>query len=136
MPWERVVDGEIVRDVKDAIEWQGNGQSRLTNPENSDIIPAEQASFRTDELLEAHFSKHIEEYGKITKDQYVQIGREILLSPIENGEVEELTRSDGSVARYRHSTNDFVVMNEDGTIRTIFKPKAKAKYWEEEHERN
>lgn len=34
-------------------------------------------------------------------------------------DVVQLRRSDNSVSKYRFSTNDFLVLNEDGTIRTF-----------------
>ena len=51
-------------------------------------------------------------------------------------DVVQLVRSDGSVSKYRFSTNEFVVTTKDGNIRTYFKPKDKEAYWNEEIERN
>ena len=48
----------------------------------------------------------------------------------------QLKRSDESISKYRFSTNDFVVINADGTIRTFFKPVDKEAYWQYELDRN
>ena len=50
--------------------------------------------------------------------------------------VEELKRSDNSISKYDIETNEFVVINEDGSIRSYFRPTNGIEYWKEEHDRN
>ena len=47
-----------------------------------------------------------------------------------------LKRSDGSVAKYRVSTNEFAVGTKDGKLRTAFKTNVGINYWRDEVERN
>ena len=91
--------------------------------------------FKTQELLNQHFEKHAQEYGAISVQQYLRQARG--LADAETSEdVVQLVRSDNSISRYRYSTNDFIVVNEDGSIRTFFKPVDKEAYWNDELERN
>lgn len=50
--------------------------------------------------------------------------------------VSEMVRSDNIIAKYDKATNEFIVINPDGSIRTYFKPEKGESYWEDEHERN
>ncbi len=56
--------------------------------------------------------------------------------PLEDGKVEQVVRSDGSISRYCYSTNEFVATTSDGNLRTFFRPKQGEAYWNEEHSRN
>lgn len=51
-------------------------------------------------------------------------------------DVKTLLRSDNSTSKYRRSSNEFIVLNSDGTIRTYFKPLDGEDYWNDEIERN
>lgn len=98
------------------------------------IMKWQNASFSSDELLNRHFAKHQTEFPEITIDGYLQKARELLMN--QDSEVLELYRSDGSLARYKPSTNEFVVGVADGTIRTYFIPASGKAYWIEELKRN
>lgn len=92
-------------------------------------------TFATAEMLDKHFSKHAAEFGDITKEQYLQSANALALKEPSDAVV-QLKRSDGSISKYCFDTNEFLVINADGTIRTYFKPKEKEAYWVEEIERN
>lgn len=93
------------------------------------------AAFATPELLKKHVDKHLAEYGGITQEEYIQAARN-LLQQKESDDILVMKRSDGSISKYRVSTNEFVVGTKNGEIRTAFKPKDGIKYWEDEYERN
>lgn len=95
----------------------------------------EGATFASDESLNAHVKKHLGEYGDISVDEYVSNARALLQSS-PSDDIMELRRSDGSVSKYRISTNDFVVSDNKWNIRTAFKPKDGIDYWRDELERN
>lgn len=92
-------------------------------------------SFTSEEVLKKHFEKHVVEFGNITVEEYLKFANALSDTPISD-DVVQLVRSDGSVSKYRFSTNEFVVTTKDGNIRTYFKPKDKEAYWNEEIERN
>lgn len=108
----------------------------LRNHEKSAIIDYSKAVFAGNRDIQWHLEKHKSEFPGWTEEQYLQRAREILQDRLESGELEEIRRSDGSVSRYRFSTNEFVATTNDGNIRTFFKPKEREVYWEYEHERN
>lgn len=95
----------------------------------------ENASFATDQLRDVHAKKHLAEYGDISTEQYVEMARNLLQAE-PSDDIKTLVRSDGSISKYRVSTNEFVVGTADGNIRTAFKPNEGTAYWEYEIERN
>ena len=104
----------------------------LTSAADGGIIKIE---FETPESMQKHYAKHGEEYGDISTESYVSLANELVNAPASD-DVEKIVRSDGSTAIYRFSTNDFLVVTKDGSIRTFFKPKNGKEYWAYEHERN
>lgn len=42
------------------------------------------------------------------------------------------TRANGDILRYNTRTNEFAVGAQDGTIRTLFRPKDRLNYWNKE----
>ena len=93
------------------------------------------ASFETPKSLEKHVRKHIAEYGDISEEEYISRAQK-LLRQRPSDDILVLRRSDGSVAKYRISTNEFVVGTKEGAIRTAFKPQNGYDYWRTEIERN
>ena len=109
---------------------------KLREKANNGTIDYSEAVFAGSRDIRWHLEKHRSEFPGWTEEQYLQRAREILQAQLENGELEEISRSDGSVSRYCFSTNEFVATTGDGNIRTFFKPKEREVYWEYEHERN
>ncbi len=98
-------------------------------------LPEATRQFKSEELLKTHFEKHQSEYGVISITEYLRQASDLANAEISE-DVVQLKRSDESVSKYRFSTNDFVVINADGTIRTFFKPVDKEAYWQYELDRN
>lgn len=101
----------------------------------SDAEKYKNAVFATENLYQRHVSKHLSEYGGISEEEYINRARKLLQSPVSD-DILSLKRSDGSVSKYRISTNEFVVGTKDGHIRTAFKPNEFMAYWRKEIERN
>lgn len=101
----------------------------------SDKTRYKNAVFTTAELLQKHITKHLGEYGGISPEEYVEKARR-LLRATPSDDILRLVRSDGSVSKYRISTNEFVAGTREGEIRTAFKPKDQMDYWRDEIERN
>ena len=107
-----------------------------TNTPKRAIIDYSKAVFAGKKDIAWHLNKHRADFDGWTEDQYLQRARDLLTEPLNPGELEEVTRSDGSISRYCYSTNEFVATTSDGNIRTFFKPEHGEEYWEDEHTRN
>lgn len=104
----------------------------LTKAKSEDIINVE---FESPKLFARHYEKHQEEFGGITETEYLEKANQFLREPLSE-DVEQLERSDGSISRYKFSTNEFLVVTKEGKLRTYFKPTNGVAYWRYEHERN
>lgn len=104
----------------------------LTKAKSEDIINIE---FENQKLFARHYEKHQEEFGGITEKEYLEKANQFLREPLSE-DVEQLERSDGSISRYKFSTNEFLVVTKEGKLRTYFKPTDGVAYWRYEHERN
>lgn len=100
------------------------------------IIDYSKAVFSGKKDITWHLNKHKANFEGWTEEQYLRRARELLMEPLQLGELEEVTRSDGSVSRYCYRTNEFIATTSDGNIRTFFKPERGKKYWKDEHDRN
>lgn len=107
-----------------------------TNTPKRAIIDYNKAVFAGKKDIAWHLNKHKADFDGWTEDQYLQRARNLLTETLDPGELEEVTRSDGSISRYCYSTNEFVATTSDGNIRTLFKPEHGREYWEDEHTRN
>ena len=86
------------------------------------IIDYSKAVFSGKKDITWHLNKHKANFEGWTEEQYLRRARELLMEPLQLGELEEVTRSDGSVSRYCYRTNEFIATTSDGNIRTFFKP--------------
>lgn len=127
---------------KDAINAQKRAayaaRKASTNEENTAIIKVKTSSFRqfvSEQLFQKHYDKHLSEFGEISKERYLEKANALADAPLSE-DIVQLVRSDGSIAKYCYSTNEFVVVTADGNIKTYFKPETKEAYWDEEIDRN
>lgn len=111
-------------------------RSQLHTEEQRAIIDYNKAVFAGKRDISWHLEKHRAEFEGWTEDRYLQRARELLMQPLEDGELEEIKRSDGSISRYCFSTNEFIATTSNGNIRTFFRPTEGEEYWNYEHERN
>ena len=109
-----------------------------TNEENTATIKVKTSSSRqfvSEQRFQKHYDKHLSEFGEISKGRYLEKANALADAPLSE-DIVQLVRSDGSIAKYCYSTNEFVVVTADGNIRTYFKPETKEAYWDEEIDRN
>lgn len=114
---------------------QGEDVDNIGIESVDDLDTQKLMQFSSQELLQNHFEKHREEFGAISVEEYIKRAN-ALAREVESDDVVLLLRSDGSVSKYRFSTNEFVVTNSDGTLRTYFKPEPGKEYWQRELDRN
>ena len=79
------------------------------------------SEFSTEKLFNKHYDKHINEYGNITKEEYLNKARELLSSSIK-GNVRGFKSEIGFVFRYNKEINDLAIGRPDGKISTLYKP--------------
>lgn len=80
------------------------------------------AGFASAERLEEHFYKHGAEFGAANAEAYLALAQKLRDAPV-GGNIEEAKRaSDGVLTRYDRGTGAFIAFDQDGTIRTFFKP--------------
>ena len=103
----------------------------------SDIISSKKwlnSTFPSEKKFKKHIEKHLDEYGNITPEEYVDIARNLLAAPLSD-DVEGFVDKDGFLFKYRKSTNDFTIGRPDGYISTLFKPILAYVYWLEQIEK-
>lgn len=91
--------------------------------------PAEnkQYTFRSKKLYDEHFKKHGAEFGDITKEKYLELANELINS--DSDRVLHKDSADGDHMYFDQDTEYFLVLSDDGYIRTFFIPSAGIKYW-------
>jgi pyocin large subunit-like protein len=77
--------------------------------------------FRSAKHLGDHFRKHGREFEGYTETDYLGAAQELRDRPA-GGDILELNRGDGSLSRYDRKSGAFLAFDEDGTVRTFFKP--------------
>lgn len=125
--YERISDRAGLIEQRERMSVAGARQVK-TFGELSDSTRYAHADFATKSLFQNHIDKHLNEYGDISAEDYLQIARSLLRAR-PSDDILRMVREDGSIAKYRISTNDFVVGSYQGNIRTLFKPTDGLDYW-------
>ena len=84
--------------------------------------------FRSESRLDDHYAKHGNEFGSISKAQYLSMAQDLRDAPL-SGTVIEATQADGSISRFDRSTGGFLAFNPDLVIRTFFRPNGGEAYF-------
>ena len=126
--YDRITNKALLTADKSSMRVSGFSDVK-TFDELSDAKKYENAVFSSDKLRTKHVKKHLAEYGDISEEEYIDRARKLLQSDASD-DILVLQRQDGGVAKYRVSTNEFVVGTREGKIRTAFKPKRGRKYWD------
>ncbi len=82
--------------------------------------------FRSKKLLNDHYKKHGLEMGFASAEEYVENANRVISSPDVLYKLEE---EDNDHVYYLEETNEFVVVSQDGYIRTYFNPSAGIDYF-------
>ena len=91
-------------------------------------ISAAGPGFRTRRHLDEHFRKHGNEFGSISKADYLRFAQELRDAPV-GPTILEAKRADGVVTRFERKRGWFGAFDRDGTIRTFFIPAAGESYF-------
>ncbi|MDK0695906.1 minor capsid protein [Clostridium perfringens] len=118
-------------------EWYDKSIKDDSYNDKSDIISNKKwlkSEFSTTKKFKKHIEKHINEYGNIDSQEYLNIARKLLSAPLSE-DVEGFDSDLGFIFKYRKSTNDFAIGRDDGYISTLYKPKDGYDHWLEEKEK-
>ena len=84
--------------------------------------------FRSKHQLDEHYAKHGQEFGNITRGQYLELAQ-ALRDARAGGEILQAVRADGVITRFDRRHGYFGAYNPDGTIRTFFIPNTGESYF-------
>lgn len=82
-------------------------------------VPVITHQFRSDEHLADHFEKHGAEVGASTIDEYLTMANAVINNPNSLTKI-ETDDGDNDTVYYLESTREFVIVSEDGYIRTYY----------------
>lgn len=82
--------------------------------------------FRNDNLLEQHYEKHGIEMGFDSMEEYEEAACAVIYH---QDALSKTEKEDGDYVYYVEETNEFVVLSQDGYIRTYFNPSAGIDYY-------
>lgn len=104
--------------------------------ESRDDITKSRATigFATERRLEEHYEKHGREFGRISKQDYLRQAQ-LLRDAEVGGPVLQTVRADGVTTRFDRQTGAFIAFNQNGIIRTFFKPNDGERYYRRQAER-
>ncbi|MBO5325582.1 MAG: hypothetical protein J6A80_05060 [Lachnospiraceae bacterium] len=83
-------------------------------------------TFRNQKLLDQHYDKHGIEMGFASAEEYELAAYKVIIHP---DTLHKIEAEDGDDVYYREETNEFVVVSQDGYIRTYFNPSAGIDYY-------
>lgn len=108
-------------------------EETTTVPETEETTTTEEEreyveySFRSEKQYVDHFKKHGHEFGDITIEEYLQMANDLINS--DSDTLHTKISKDGDYVFYDEATNEFLVLSDDGYIRTFFKPNAGIDYY-------
>lgn len=119
----------------DATAATGTGADADTAGQGSAELPADTDAstqyteyfFRSNKLLTQHYEKHGIEMGFDSKESYEKAASDVINNP---AALHKLEAEDGDYVYYLEDTNEFVILSQDGYIRTYFLPSAGKAYYE------
>lgn len=132
---------EIKEDINGAKEEIGNDVNDAKDEikENIDEVKEEvkdavdqakqyiEYKFRNNKLLNQHYEKHGIEMGFDSKESYEKAASDVINNP---DALHKIEKEDGDFVYYVEATNEFVILSQDGYIRTYFLPSAGKKYYD------
>ncbi len=95
---------------------------------NTETLPEDYVAyyFRNDDLLEQHYEKHGMEMGFESMEAYEEAACAVIYHP---DVLTKTEKEDGDYVYYIEESNEFVVISQDGYIRTYFHPSAGIDYY-------
>lgn len=111
--------------LEDEPEAEESEESISEEPVVEEVTMAE-VTFRNQKLLDQHYDKHGIEMGFASAEEYELAAYKVIIHP---DTLHKIEAEDGDDVYYREETNEFVVVSQDGYIRTYFNPSAGIDYY-------
>lgn len=89
-------------------------------------VTVAEITFRNEYLLDQHYDKHGIEMGFDSAEEYELAAYRVIINP---NALHKIEAEDGDDVYYVEETNEFVVVSQDGYIRTYFNPNAGIDYY-------
>ena len=89
-------------------------------------VTVAEITFRNEYLLDQHYDKHGIEMGFDSAEEYELAAYKVIINP---NALHKIEAEDGDDVYYVEETNEFVVVSQDGYIRTYFNPNAGIDYY-------
>lgn len=122
---------DSINSAKEEIKEDINGAKEdIGNDVNDAVDQAKQYieyKFRNNKLLNQHYEKHGIEMGFDSKESYEKAASDVINNP---DALHKIEKEDGDFVYYVEATNEFVILSQDGYIRTYFLPSAGKKYYD------
>jgi len=94
--------------------------------ESEDTETVSNLKFRNKRLLSEHFEKHGQEFPYDSEEDYLAGANKMLSNP---DKLHKKEAEDGDDVYYLEATNEFIIVSQDGYIRTYFKPRRGIDYY-------
>ena len=119
---------EVIGSTKEAEGTKTTGSPEAAeDTEKTAYTGAEkQYTFRSQKLLEQHYEKHGIEMGFASAEEYLAAANKVVSSP---QALHKKEAEDNDDVYYLEESNEFVIVSEDGYIRTYFLPDGGISYY-------
>ncbi len=113
--WEESYTWEEGSAWEESSAWEEN--SAAAQDRVSEEYVENTYAFRSQKLLESHFEKHGMEMGFATAEEYAAAANRVIANP---GSLHKLEKEDDDHVYFLEETNEFVILSQDGYIRTYY----------------
>lgn len=101
-------------------------ESAVTETTETTVTETAAYTFRSEDQYISHYEKHGIEMGFASAEEYLAAANKVISSP---DALHKLEAEDNDHIYYLEETNEFVVLSQDGYIRTYFLPSAGIDYF-------
>ncbi len=115
----------VSEEESDSIEETVSEEESISETVSEEVTVAE-ITFRSQKLLDQHYDKHGIEMGFDSAEEYELAAYKVIIHP---DTLHKIEAEDGDDVYYLEATNEFVVVSQDGYIRTYFNPSAGIDYY-------
>ncbi len=122
---------ETISTEEESVSEEASYEETVSEEDNSEEpvvqeVTVAEITFRNDYLLDQHYDKHGIEMGFDSAEEYELAAYKVIINP---DALHKIESEDGDDVYYVEETNEFVVVSQDGYIRTYFNPNAGIDYY-------